>query len=202
MPLAAPKPCTSCGVLVRDGTSRCAKHKIAPGKFADERRGSRHERGYGSAWDRIRERILRRDNGICQPHLEQGIVHRGTHVDHKVNKAEWRRLHGSMAGVDDDSNLRCICAELHKAKSAREGARGAVAGADPAAGGQTPGGAQNPGAPSQGTGAAANFLRAQVQGVGGVFAEVEVRRVAGSGPVHLTVDGGETWFGLQLEDVR
>ncbi|HMM83915.1 hypothetical protein [Azohydromonas sp.] len=58
MPIAAPKPCIQCGALVRDGTSRCQAHKTRPGTFADKRRGSRHERGYGTAWDRTRERIL------------------------------------------------------------------------------------------------------------------------------------------------
>ena len=121
MPTAAPRPCTApgCGVLVHDG-SRCQAHKIVAGKFADSRRGSRHERGYGSAWDKIRERILRRDGGICQPCLADGIVHYATHVDHKVNKAEWKRLHGTLAGVDDDSNLQAINGDCHRRKTAGE----------------------------------------------------------------------------------
>jgi 5-methylcytosine-specific restriction protein A len=163
MPTAAPKPCTSCGVLVRDGSSRCAKHKVAPGSFADERRGSRHKRGYGSAWDKKREGILIRDEGTCQVHLQQGLIHRGTHVDHKVNKAEWRRLHGSLAGCDDDSNLWCVCVDWHRSKTAREGAQGA--GLLPRQ--LPPGGHENSGAPTEGTGLPAAFLRAQVLGVGG-----------------------------------
>lgn len=101
---------------MHDGTSRCAAHKVVAGRFADRRRGSRHERGYGTAWDKVREQILRRDNGICQPHLQQGDVHQGTHVDHKVNKAE--------GGTDDHANLWCVCADWHRSKTAREGARG------------------------------------------------------------------------------
>lgn len=154
MPNAAPRPCTApgCGVLVHDGTTRCQAHKVVAGKFADIRRGSRHERGYGSAWDKIRERILRRDGGICQPCLVRGIVHRATHVDHKLNKAEWKRLHGSMMGVDDDSNLQAINADCHRRKTADEAARARSGG----------GGDQNSSAPRQGTGRSVGFSCAQV----------------------------------------
>ncbi|MCZ8076434.1 MAG: HNH endonuclease, partial [Paucibacter sp.] len=122
MPTAAAKPCTQCGVLVRDGSSRCMAHKVKAGTFADSRRGSRHERGYGSAWDKIRARILKRDAGLCQPCLALGIVHAGTHIDHKVSKAEWKRLHGSLDGCDDDSNLQAINADCHKLKTQAEAA--------------------------------------------------------------------------------
>lgn len=117
MPMAAPKPCSQpgCSVLVRDGTSRCAHHKIKPGSFADKRRGSRQSRGYGKEWDVKRTAILSRDHGICQPCLRDGHVHQGTHVDHVVPKAE--------GGTDDDSNLQTICAERHRAKTAAEAAR-------------------------------------------------------------------------------
>lgn len=114
MPTAAPKPCLQpgCCVLVRDGTSRCQAHKVEAGSFADKRRGSRHERGYGSGWDRTRARVLRRDAGICQPCLADGLVHRGTEVDHIVPKAQ--------GGTDDDANLQTICARRHRAKTQRE----------------------------------------------------------------------------------
>jgi 5-methylcytosine-specific restriction protein A len=124
MPTAAPKPCTRCGVLVRDGSSRCEAHKVLDtGRFADRKRGTRHERGYGSAWDRLRLVILARDHGICQPCKREGRIHEGTHVDHRVNKAEWMRLHGSLDGVDDESNLQAINAECHRLKTAAEALR-------------------------------------------------------------------------------
>jgi hypothetical protein len=66
MPYAAPKPCVVCRTLVRDGTTRCAAHKVKPGSFADKRRGTSTERGYGAAWRRVRERIMRRDGGVCR----------------------------------------------------------------------------------------------------------------------------------------
>ena len=147
MPNSAPKPCIQCGTLVRDGTSRCAQHKTKAGSFADKRRGSRHERGYGTAWDRIRERILRRDCGICQPCARQGFVHVGTQVDHIVPK--------SRGGTDDDDNLQVICAAAHKAKTQAE-ARGET----------WTGGDQIPGAGQWRTDPKARFSRAGVFGGG------------------------------------
>lgn len=116
MPTAAPKPCTVCGTLVRDGTSRCDKHKFVQGSFADRARGTRHERGYGSAWDKIRKRILRRDGGLCQPCLKRDLITPAAQVDHIINKAS--------GGTDDDANLQSICKPCHDAKTARERGRG------------------------------------------------------------------------------
>jgi 5-methylcytosine-specific restriction enzyme A len=115
MATAAPKPCLICRALVHDGTTRCSEHKVVAGSFADRQRGSRHERGYGSAWDKTRARILRRDAGICQACLKDGHVHRGTEVDHKVPKAE--------GGSEDDDNLQTICASAHRAKTVVEAQR-------------------------------------------------------------------------------
>lgn len=145
MPVAAPKPCTRCGVVVRDGTSRCVKHKVREGSFADSRRGSRHKRGYGSEWDRRRLRILERDCGICQPCKREGRLHLGSEVDHVVSKAEWRRRHGSLDGVDDDENLQAIHRDCHRAKTAREAA--AARSPAPAAPADPGGGRKSTGSP-------------------------------------------------------
>jgi 5-methylcytosine-specific restriction protein A len=120
MPNAAPKPCLQpgCRALVRDGTSRCPDHKTVAGSFADKRRGSRHERGYGTAWDKTRARILKRDAGLCQPSLRHGLVVQATAVDHKVPKAR--------GGTDDDSNLQAIGAKAHAAKTAAERLSGQI----------------------------------------------------------------------------
>lgn len=126
MPTSPPKPCSDCGVLVYDGTARCLLHKVRIGQFADRSRGTRHERGYGAVWDRIRLRILARDCGLCQCEECKAMnrLRSATTVDHITNKAEWKRQHGSLAGVDADENLRAINVECHKAKTAREAARG------------------------------------------------------------------------------
>lgn len=116
MPTAAPKPCAVCRVLVLGG-SRCEAHRfVRTGRFGDKARGSRHQRGYGTAWDKLREIVLRRDCGICQPCAKDGLVHVGTHVDHIVAKEE--------GGTDDLANLQCICKERHRLKTQAEAARG------------------------------------------------------------------------------
>ena len=110
MPAAAPRPCThpGCGKLVH-GSSRCEAHKVAAGSFADRRRGSRHQRGYGTAWDKLRKEILKRDAGMCQPCQRRGHVTEANIVDHIVNKAS--------GGTDHPTNLEAICAACHRAKT-------------------------------------------------------------------------------------
>ena len=73
-------------------------------------RVSRHERGYGTAWDKIRKHILYRDHGLCQPCLKQGKLTQATEVDHIVDKAS--------KGSDDADNLQSICEQCHKEKTA------------------------------------------------------------------------------------
>ena len=115
-------------MLVRDGSGRCDAHKVRLGQFGDSRRGSRHARGYGTAWDHKRKHVMARDAGLCQVCLGEGRVIAARDVDHKVNKAEWARRHGSLEGVDDDANLQAICRSCHTAKTRAESeaARGRV----------------------------------------------------------------------------
>lgn len=119
MPNASPKPCRhlGCGKLVADG-GWCEEHKrdSNANRFADTHRGSRHDRGYGTAWDKLRLFILKRDNGLCQPCIKQGRVTRATQVDHIVQK--------KSGGTDEESNLQAICSECHKQKTAREASHG------------------------------------------------------------------------------
>ena len=79
---------------------------------------SRHARGYGTAWTKLRKIILKRDNYMCQACLRQGtftalcVRPRDHAVDHITPKA-----HG---GTDDQTNLESLCADCHAAKTARE----------------------------------------------------------------------------------
>lgn len=117
MPLSAPKPCSVCGVLVHGGAGRCEQHRFtATGRFGDKARGSRHQRGYGTAWDKLRRLVLQRDCGICQPCAKEGMVHVGTEVDHRVPKEQ--------GGTDDLDNLQTICAARHRRKTQEEAAQG------------------------------------------------------------------------------
>ena len=84
---------------------------------------SRQSRGYGSDWDRTRKRILRRDNGLCQPCLKQGHIHAGTEVDHIISKAKAKAMGWTQQRMDADDNLQAINTECHKAKTAAEQGR-------------------------------------------------------------------------------
>lgn len=119
MPIAAPRPCrhAGCGQLVRNGSGYCTPHQSdrKAAKFADERRGSRHERGYGSEWEKTRKRILSRDKGLCQPCLRNMRYRPAKQVDHIIPKAE--------GGIDDDDNLQAICVACHTEKTQQEAIR-------------------------------------------------------------------------------
>lgn len=78
-------------------------------------KGSRHDRGYGKAWVRLRQQALRRDAYLCQPCRANGRVTPATEVDHITPKAK--------GGTDDMSNLQSICHDCHTAKTARDEGR-------------------------------------------------------------------------------
>lgn len=84
-----------------------------PGGGWKGQRGTRQERGYGAAWERLRETILRRDKYLCQPCLQTCLVTDATQVDHIKPK--------DLGGEDDPENLQSICDQCHRAKSAAEG---------------------------------------------------------------------------------
>jgi 5-methylcytosine-specific restriction protein A len=110
MPISAPKPCTQCGVLVRDGTSRCEAHKAqawiksAPYKRESGRRLQRKRAALFAAEPLCRE---------CSKH---GRVALATIRDHIKPLAE--------GGSDDDGNVQPLCRPCSDAKTAVESARG------------------------------------------------------------------------------
>lgn len=75
---------------------------------------SRHLRGYGRDWDRLRRIVFARDCGICQCEecTALGRVKIATEVDHKIPKA--------AGGTDELDNLQAINRECHRRKSIRE----------------------------------------------------------------------------------
>ena len=92
---------------------RLARPEPKRGGWSAPHRTSRHERGYGTAWEKLRKRILQRDAGLCQPCLRRGVTTPGCNeVDHKVNKAQ--------GGTDDEANLQVVCRACHKAKTHAE----------------------------------------------------------------------------------
>jgi 5-methylcytosine-specific restriction protein A len=101
---------------------RCLKPPLVksnPGGWKpDAVRGSRQQRGYGAAWERLRKEIIDRDEGLCQECLRNGRVTLGTQVDHVTPK--------SQGGTDSPMNLELKCEPCHATKTAREsqGGRG------------------------------------------------------------------------------
>lgn len=85
-------------------------------------KASRHERGYGTEWDRLREQILKRDKYVCvcQGCRAAGRVLPATHVDHIINKATWNKTRGTLVGVDHPSNLQSMNVDCHKLKTLLE----------------------------------------------------------------------------------
>lgn len=73
---------------------------------------SRHNRGYGTHWDKMRVYVLRRDKGLCQPCLRNNRTSLANAVDHIVPKAK--------GGTDDMENLESICAPCHKDKTTKD----------------------------------------------------------------------------------
>jgi 5-methylcytosine-specific restriction enzyme A len=83
---------------------------------------SRHERGYGAAWVKLRARILQRDcyRCRCEDCRRTGELKPATEVDHIISKAAWVKRTGTEKGVDAESNLQAINHDCHMAKGLRE----------------------------------------------------------------------------------
>lgn len=110
MPSLPPRPCTypRCAKMAVNG-GRCEAHKV---KHGWRHTKSRHERGYGSRWERIRNRIINRDKHLCQECLRNGRYTQGKQVDHITPKY--------LGGTDFDDNLELLCDNCHTEKTAKE----------------------------------------------------------------------------------
>lgn len=75
-------------------------------------RGTRKQRGYGWAWEKLRASILMAEP-LCRACRQDKRSTVATTVDHIVPKHK--------GGTDADSNLQPLCDPCHKAKTALEG---------------------------------------------------------------------------------
>ena len=112
MPTSAPRVC-ACGRIVPYGTTCPCKPKRGAAKAYDAMRGSARQRGYDTAWDRLREAHLS-DHPLCAHCLEEEIVEVADDVDHivPISVAPGRRL--------DPTNLQSLCRRHHNVKTAAE----------------------------------------------------------------------------------
>jgi 5-methylcytosine-specific restriction protein A len=94
------RPCSrpGCPELVTNGTSRCFLHTPY--------RPTAAQRGYDSAWQRLRARYLH-DHYVCM--IDQCYA-RASDVDHITPRA--------LGGPDTADNLQALCSTHHKRKTA------------------------------------------------------------------------------------
>ena len=83
---------------------------------------SRHERGYGTEWDKVRRLVLERDEHLCQCRhcKEEGRTAIATEVDHIVSRANAQALGWSKARAEHSSNLQAINTQCHVRKTQEE----------------------------------------------------------------------------------
>ena len=114
MPKSPLHPCSHPGCGVLSFVRYCSYHEmkyLARAAKLDRIRGTSHERGYGQAWRKLREQVLR-EEPLCKICLMQGAVTPATDVDHKIPK--------SMGGTDARTNLQSLCSTCHSRKTATE----------------------------------------------------------------------------------
>lgn len=112
MPQRGQRACRKCGRLHRNANGYCDGHQPERSNWRKHNKGkSSTKRGYGARWRDRRDRILRRDNYLCQVCKAAPA----DAVDHIVPKAE--------GGTDSDGNLQAICDDCHKVKTREESTR-------------------------------------------------------------------------------
>lgn len=110
MPVAAPKPCAVCGVLVRDGTNRCPAHP----RQAWVQKAS-YTRTSGRKLQRQRADLFSREP-YCRACYSQGLLVLACIRDHIKPLAE--------GGTDDDDNVQPLCKPCSDSKTEAERRRG------------------------------------------------------------------------------
>lgn len=97
------RPCLDCGRLTPQ--SRCLACQRARARRRETTRPSPTTRGYGSAWRRLRARIVARDGHACRQCGTAGTHGNPLTVHHVLAKA--------LGGIDDEANLITLCKRCH-----------------------------------------------------------------------------------------
>jgi hypothetical protein len=131
MPNAPLRPCAGrCGALVPKGRcSSCSRH-------VEQKRGSAHSRGYGTAWEAFRPQFVQMllEAGIvpcCGASLPTGpqtlhsrcrdeglLTLTGLHFDHEPPLQDWERQDARK--VCDPNRIQLLCATDHASKTRQE----------------------------------------------------------------------------------
>lgn len=98
----------------------CDKHTKQSSGWTRTTTQTTTARGYGHAWRRLREKILKRDCYLCQRCMRSDRVSVSNEVDHIINKASARAQGWTDEQIDDPSNLEAICTDCHKMKTNKE----------------------------------------------------------------------------------
>ncbi len=69
---------------------------------------------------KIRDWVMQRDSGLCQPCAKSGAVSAGQEVNYIDPKAQVKRPGWTGEQMDARENLQAICRACHAAKAARE----------------------------------------------------------------------------------
>ncbi|AWD90194.1 HNH endonuclease [Dickeya phage Sucellus] len=112
MPSLPPKQCrvTGCSGLAYAGNKGyCEQHK-----HKDWEDYQRDGSGFyqSNTWRKIKIKVIRRDCGLCQQCLRNGLYVPGVDVDHITPK--------SKSGSDELDNLELLCKKCHAHKTATE----------------------------------------------------------------------------------
>lgn len=112
---------------MRDGSGRCDKHKRVERQQLDDRRGTAHERGYTSAWQRARAAYLAK-HPLCKACSDEGRPESAVVVDHvvphrlkdAVDSGDDARIAKAKALFWDRDNWQPLCKPHHDRKTATE----------------------------------------------------------------------------------
>lgn len=110
MPKRPPTICSKAGCgkyATRKG--RCDEHQVA---WESNKGKTAKERGYGTAWRKLRRRAMERDQHLCQECLRNKVFTLAKEVDHIIPK--------SRGGTNDMSNLQSLCVKCHRSKTVKE----------------------------------------------------------------------------------
>ena len=86
---------------------------------------SRHQRGYGSSWDKLRLVILKRDKYLCQCDQCKGGRPGGrltvaSDVNHIIPKAKAKAMGWTDEQIDDPTNLQSVAGDCHERITAEQ----------------------------------------------------------------------------------